>query len=141
MRRVMTSRPLRVLLAASEAVGFAKTGGLGDVAGSLPLALARRGVDVRVVLPLYRSTRDAGNCQPSDVHLNITIGSQTYPGRVWWSKLPNSEVPVYLIEQAHFFERDDPQSGHGIYQYSDGGSKRDYPDNTERVIFFSRALL
>lgn len=137
----MQGRPLRVLLAASEAVGFAKTGGLADVAGSLPIALARRNVDVRVVLPLYRAARETGLCQPTDIHLNVQVGPRNYEGRVWWAKLPHSEVPVYLIEQQHFFDRDDKSAGHGLYQYSDNGSKRDYPDNGERYIFFCRALL
>jgi starch synthase len=137
----MQGRPLRVLVAASEAVGFAKTGGLADVVGSLPIALARRGIDARVVIPLYRGARETGRCQPTDVHLHIPVGAQTYHGRVWWAHLPHSNVPVYLIEQSHFFDRDDSRAGHGIYQYSDNGSKRDYPDNGERYIFFNRALL
>ena len=45
--------PLKVLSIASECVPFAKTGGLGDVVGTLPKALHRRGLDVRVVMPLY----------------------------------------------------------------------------------------
>lgn len=137
----MTVRPLRVLLAASEAVGFAKTGGLADVAGSLPVALAKRGIDIRVVMPLYRCAKETGRCEPTDVHLNIQVGTEIHRGRVWWSKLPNSDVPIYLIENAHFFERDDRQAGHGIYQMAADGAKRDYPDNAERFIFFQRALL
>ena len=46
-------QPLRVLHVASEVAPFAKTGGLGDVCGALPKALRRRGLDVRVVVPLY----------------------------------------------------------------------------------------
>ena len=48
-------QPLRVLMVASEVVGFAKTGGLADVCGSLPQALARRGHQVAVLMPLYRA--------------------------------------------------------------------------------------
>src|SRR5438128_2533541 len=47
-----------ILLASSEVVGFAKTGGLADVSGYLPLALARRGHPVAVIMPLYRSVRE-----------------------------------------------------------------------------------
>ena len=50
---------MRILLVASEVVGFAKTGGLADVCGSLPVALARRGHEVAVLMPLYRSARGA----------------------------------------------------------------------------------
>jgi len=77
----------------------------------------------------------------TDVRLDIWLGQQQHVGRVWQSTLPASEVPVYLIEQPHFFERDDKGAGHGIYQMADDGSKRDYPDNGERFIFFQRALL
>src|SRR6266545_5934206 len=48
---------VKLLLAASEVVGFAKTGGLADVAGSLPRTLARRGHDCAVLMPLYRGAR------------------------------------------------------------------------------------
>src|SRR6185369_4813176 len=106
-----TGRPLRVLFVASEAVGFVKTGGLADVAGSLPRALARRGLDVRVALPLYRGARMARLPEATDITFDIPVGPKSYPGRVWWSYLPNSEVPTYLIEQPHFFERDDPSAG------------------------------
>ena len=46
-----------ILIAASEVIGFAKTGGLADVSGYLPLALRRRGHPVAVIMPLYRSVR------------------------------------------------------------------------------------
>lgn len=135
-------RPLRVLLAASEVLGFAKTGGLADVAGALPRALARRGVDCRVVMPMYRACRESGRpMEPTDVHLDIWLGQHQHFGRVWRSTLPDCDVPIYLIEQSHFFERDDKRSGHGIYQYAIDGSKRDYSDNADRFIFFQRALL
>ena len=49
-----------MLVAASEVVGFAKTGGLADVAGALPAALARRGNRVSVVMPLYNTVRQSG---------------------------------------------------------------------------------
>lgn len=135
-------RPLRVLVVASEALGFAKTGGLADVATSLPKALHRRGLDVRVAIPLYNSCRRATKPpEPTDVTFDISLGAQSHQGRVWWSYLPDSEVPVYLIEQPHFFARDDAQAGHGLYQFSADGGKRDYPDNAERFLFFCRAAL
>jgi len=52
-RKTSPRAPLRVLYVASEVAPFAKTGGLADVAGALPKALRKRGVDVRVVMPLY----------------------------------------------------------------------------------------
>ncbi len=134
---------LRILMAASEVVGFAKTGGLADVVGTLPKALAHRGHDCVVVLPLYHAVRHGKvPIEPTEYTFALPLGERTIPGRLWRSKLPGSEVPVYLVEQADFFERDDPAIGGGLYQYTEWhGGKRDYEDNAARFIFFSRAIL
>lgn len=135
--------PLKLLLAASEVVGFAKTGGLADVCGSLPRALSRRGHHCAVVLPLYACTR-SGNIplSPTPHTFAIPIGSRHVVGRLWQSALPGSAIPVYLIEQAHYFERDDPALGRGLYQFRESdGKKVDYADNCERFVFFCRAVL
>src|ERR1700687_3635521 len=90
----------RLLVAASEVVPFAKTGGLADVAGSLPRALARRGHQCAVILPLYNSAR-AGKIPLARTNLSFTvpIGGRKVPGTLWQATLPNSSVPVYLVEQ------------------------------------------
>jgi starch synthase len=134
---------MRVLLAASEVVGFAKTGGLADVAGSLPRALARRGVDCAVLLPLYRSTRSGKiPLTPTGLEFRVPIGARSVSGALIRATLPDSNVPVYLIEQPDYYERDDPSQGRGLYQFTlPGGQKRDYPDNCERFVFFCRAVL
>jgi starch synthase len=133
----------KILLAASEVVGFAKTGGLADVAGSLPRALAGRGHQCAVILPLYRSVHTGPiPISPTGHSFNIPIGDKSVAGRLWQSTLPDSNVPVYLVEQSYYFERDDPRQGAGIYQFTlPSGEKRDYPDNCERYIFFCRAVL
>ncbi|MBY0528199.1 MAG: glycogen synthase GlgA [Gemmataceae bacterium] len=134
---------MAIVHAASEVVGFSKTGGLADVAGSLPRALARRGHECVILTPLYRSARN-GKVPLTDTHLtfSVPIGARLVSGRLWKATLPDSSVPVYLIEQAEFFERDDPGQGRGIYQFTlPGGQKRDYPDNCERYVFFCRAIL
>jgi starch synthase len=133
----------RVLIAASEVVGFAKTGGLADVAGSLPRALARRGHECAVILPLYSCARTGKvPLTPTQHSFTIPIGERKISGSLWRANLPDSTVPVYLVEQPNYFERDDPAQGRGLYQYTlPNGQKRDYPDNSERFIFFSRAVL
>ncbi|MFA5256079.1 MAG: glycogen/starch synthase, partial [Candidatus Omnitrophota bacterium] len=73
---------LKVLLASSEVVPFAKTGGLADVAGSLPLALEELGVDIRVIMPKYASVKIAGN--------STKIGKN---------------IPVYFVENDDYFNR------------------------------------
>jgi starch synthase len=133
----------RVLLAASEVVGFAKTGGLADVAGSLPRALAQRGHECAIIMPLYRAVRTGKvPITPTDHKFIVPIGERQVAGRLWRATMPDSNVPVYLVEQSEYFERDDPARGQGLYQFTAAdGQKWDYPDNCERFIFFSRAVL
>lgn len=134
---------MNVLLAASEVVGFAKTGGLADVAGSLPRALARRGHNAAVILPLYRITRNGPvPLTPTGHRFAVTVGNRIVFGALWRATLPDSDVPAYLIEQADYFERDEDKQGRGLYQFTlPGGQRRDYPDNAERYTFFCRAVL
>jgi starch synthase len=134
---------LRVLLAASEVAGFAKTGGLADVAAALPRALARHGNTAAVVMPLYTAVRRSGMpIERTGAVLPVPVGGRTLACRVFRSRLPNSDVPVYLVEHQPFFERDDPAAGRGLYQQTMwGGYKADYPDNAERFTFLSRAAL
>jgi starch synthase len=133
----------KLLLAASEVVGFAKTGGLADVAGDLPRALARRGHECIVILPLYRCAKQGQiPVARTDHAFTVPIGNRRVSGALWHATLPDSDVPVYLIEQPDYYERDDPAQGRGLYQLTlPGGHKRDYPDNCERFIFFCRAVL
>ena len=123
---------MNILLATSEAVPFAKTGGLADVCGTLPLELARLGHSPVVMLPAYRQTRACGvPMEPAGIDLSIPIGSKTVSGRLLKSRLPGSEVPVYLVEQADYFDRPE--------LYGEKGT--DYFDNCERFVFFCRAVL
>jgi starch synthase len=134
---------LKCLHAASEVAGFAKTGGLADVAAALPPALAQRGLDCAVVVPLYRACRTSRQpLEATDLRFRVPLGERTVEGRVWRSTLPGSQVPVYLIEQPEFFERDDATLGRGLYQFTDGSGQRvDYTDNSARFGFFARAIL
>src|SRR5262245_59024759 len=86
---VSEDRRMRVLLASSEVVGFAKTGGLADVAGYLPRALARRGHQCAVILPLHRGCRNAiPKPEPTNQVLWARVGDRAVPGRLWRSSLP-----------------------------------------------------
>ena len=83
-RAVTRAKPIRVLLAASEVVGFAKTGGLADVAGALPPALARRGCQAAVILPLYRGARTGQvPVEPTDHVFRVPVAGRTVQGRLW----------------------------------------------------------
>jgi starch synthase len=124
-------------------VGFAKTGGLADVVGSLPRALAQRGQHCVIFLPLYSSVRKGPVPLTATEHiLRIPMGKRTVSGRLYQARLPDVDVAVYLVEQPLYYERDDPTQGRGLYQYTQpGGLKSDYPDNSERFGFFCRAIL
>jgi starch synthase len=123
---------LNILVATSEAVPFAKTGGLADVCGALPVELARLGHKPAVILPNYRQCRRAGPpIAPTGLDLSIPIGTKTVRGRLLQSTLPGSRVPVYLVEQDGYFDRP------ALY----GENGQDYIDNCERFVFFCRAVL
>lgn len=134
---------MRILYAASEVAGFAKTGGLADVLGALPRALAQRGHECALIMPLYRALRSGqAALDPTGLTFGVPLGSKVVHGSLWRGMLPGSGVPVYFVEQADYFERDDPASGRGLYQFTlPDGSKRDYPDNSARFVFFCRAVL
>jgi starch synthase len=123
---------VKILLVASEAVPFAKTGGLADVAGALPAELARLGHDVTLMLPAYRAVRASGiPIDATGESFEVVIGSKSVSGQFLKSKLPDSNVTVYLVDQPQYFDRA------GLYQ--ENGD--DYRDNCERFVFFSRAVL
>ena len=97
---------LKILLVATEAVPFAKEGGVADVMGSLPKELAALGHDVRLFLPRY------GVIDPQRWQLRFTDLSRTFPFgssyetvHVFETALPDAPVPVYLLEHEGFFGR------------------------------------
>lgn len=141
MHRATHAEPVKILLAASEAVPFAKTGGLADVCGALPVELARLGHSPILILPAYRQVLQGDfGLEPVGVDLSIRIGRKTVQGQLLQGRLPSPAGPdgaegesplVYFVRQDEYFDRD------GLYQ--DHGD--DYPDNCERFVFFCRAVL
>lgn len=123
---------LDVVIVAAEAVPLAKTGGLADVAGALPIALARLGVAATLIVPAYRQAwRGPTRLEDTGLRLGVPIGPKTVEGRVLTAALPDSDARAFLIDQPAYFDRD------GLYQERG----LDYPDNAERFIFFDRAVL
>src|SRR5262245_745741 len=92
---------LKCLHAASEVGVLAKMGGLADVICSLPEALALRGLDCAVVMPLYRACRKQ-QLEPTEHRFRVPIGERFVEGRLWRSTLPGSRVPLYLVEQPEY---------------------------------------
>jgi starch synthase len=120
---------MHIVFAASECVPFSKTGGLADVVGALPPALAALGHRVSVYLPLYRQTRlaDAKPVLPS-----VTV---PFDDRYRFCSVldggMHSGVQFYFIDYPPFFDRE------ALY----GTSVGDYRDNAERFALYSRAVL
>jgi starch synthase len=124
---------MRILFVASEAVPFAKTGGLGDVAGALPKALRALGHDVRLVLPRYRAVNPKRfGLRPMLKPTTLQVGGQGVAVEFRQAVLPGAEVPVYFIDAPALFDRD------GLYQDADS---QDYSDNLRRFSLFSQAAL
>jgi starch synthase len=121
---------LKVLFVASEVAPFRKTGGLADVAGVLPRSLRQRGIDVRVVMPLYQGMQ-WNSLERLEGVLSVPMYFGMARAGLRLGRIPGSEVPVYFIEYNRFFDR--PH----IY----GPPGQAYSDNLERFSFFSRASL
>ena len=111
---------LRVVLVASEVVPFAKTGGLADVTGALPIALDRLGHHVSVIMPRYPTIERAVRSLER-VHdgLTVPMGSQTEDGAVWRAKL-TPRIPVYFIEHQRYFQRE------ALYRAIDRAGSKDF---------------
>ena len=116
---------MKILYATSEAVPFCKTGGLADVAGSLPPSLAVEGAEVAVILPLYQKVRDRFGSQ-------LEFLCYDYVDLAWRHlycglfSLEKDGVTWYFLDNEQYFNRPD------LYGYADDG---------ERFAFFSRAVV
>jgi starch synthase len=122
---------LRILVVASEVAPFAKTGGLADVAGALPRALASLGHDVRIMMPKYRGVEaHATDSRIVVPRLHVPLGDRIAEGALVEAH-GASGVPVYLLEHDHYYDRD------SLYGTADG----DYWDNCERFVYFCRGTL
>jgi starch synthase len=129
--RRQVSQPLKIWFLASEATPFAKTGGLADVAGSLPAALKSSGADVRLVLPLYRTVREKGlEVRQLPERLEIPLGETRLPAALFQTRTEDG-VPVYLIGREDLYDRPN------LY----GNGLGDYYDNLERFAFYCHGAL
>ncbi|MDR1059353.1 MAG: glycogen synthase [Treponema sp.] len=124
---------MKILMTSSEALPWAKTGGLADMVSSLSAALAKLGHEVRIVIPRYYSI-DRGDLTPLEGAMGVPMGGGEEWSAVYSGVLPGSPrknpVPVYFIDHENFFGRD------GIYGVP---SEPDFLDNPRRFTFFCRA--
>ncbi len=109
---------MKIVMCASEVVPFAKTGGLADVAGALPLALEKEGQEVIIIMPRYKAIDPAKN-NLKKLKDDILIGST------------GKKIKVYFIESPAYFERD------GLY----GDKLGDHKDNLDRFSYYCKRSL
>ena len=124
---------MNIVYLTSEALPFAKTGGLADVCGTLPTRITALGHRAAIIMPAFGSIRKAKlPIEPTDTSFAIPMSDRKLVGaRLLKSRLPESDVPVWFIDQPQYFDRE------SLY----GTSAGDYPDNAERFAFFCRAAL
>jgi starch synthase len=125
---------MKILMVSSEALPYAKTGGLADAVSSLSTALSNLGHEVRIVMPRYYSV-DRGRLKALEGALGVPMGGGEEWSAVYTAALPGSSkkkpVEVYFIDHERFFGRD------GIYGIP---SEPDFLDNPRRFSFFCRAV-
>ena len=124
------SEELKVAFVSSEATPFAKTGGLADVAGALPVALGDLGIETALFMPYYSEIGTGGvNTESTGLVVEVALGDRVVEGEIFTSKVGG--VTVYLLKCDIFFDR--PH----LY----GPTSGEYFDNFERFTFFSRGVL
>ncbi len=121
---------MNVLFVSPEVNPLVRTGGLGDVVGSLPIALSKLGIDVRIICPLHRECQNI-EAQILPQKISINIGSGLFKGSIRQTTLGDSNVPAYLFDLPEFFDRG------GIYSDEQG----DFSDNPQRAFALCQAAL
>jgi starch synthase len=127
---------MRILFATAEVSPIAKTGGLGDVCGSLPKALAKLGHDVIVFTPYYRQSREwfaRNGVEPEVVTpaIRIVWGNWAAEASFLRSTLPGTDIPLILVANDYYFNREH------IYSARLDG----FDDYLERFTFFCRSIV
>jgi starch synthase len=118
----------KVAIVAAEMTPYAKVGGLADVIGALPAALAQRGAQVSVILPGYKTALEKLKTERIAQGRAVKVGTEPIKFGVLRAS-GTGAVSMFLIENEKYFGRD------GVY----GEKGADYPDNLARFIFFGRA--
>lgn len=122
---------MRIVMCASEVVPFAKTGGLADVTGALPLALEEIDQDVVMVMPHYKAIQNSKfSRQKSRDPDNMSGKIQNLKEHISYSTI-GKDIKVYFIKNEKYFNRD------GLY--ADKGT--DYSDNLERFSYYCKRTL
>ena len=121
---------MNILLISPEIFPFAKTGGLADVAGALPEALAKKGHKASVILPYYQLVKKNG-FKPVLFKKNISLRMNNREEVFNLFLLKNNGVDVYFIEKNEYYDR----------EFLYGTPQGDYQDNAFRFAFYAKAIL
>ena len=125
---------MKIMMISTEAVPYAKAGGLADVVSSLSLALSKQGHEIKIVIPRYYGI-DRSGLAALEGPMGVPLGGSEEWCGIYSTLLPNSgkknPVMVYFIDHEKFFGRD------GIYGTA---SEPDFPDNPWRFTFFCKAV-
>lgn len=120
---------MNILVIAAEAEPYAKSGGLADVVATLPREWKRSGHKPIIIMPKYGFINvERWGFQPTGLTLIVPMGYWTEFAHLWYGTLPDSDVPIYLVEHNGYYDRA------GIY-----GDPSEYGDNNRRFIFLARA--
>lgn len=119
---------MKVLYCASEVAPLIKVGGLGDVAGSLPKALAKLGVEIKIMVPRYEDVKTPGSQEIKVANFVVPFAGQAEQVFVWQINLPKTTIPVLLLENNQYLSKDGHQAFTGTVS------------EVTRFAFFSRAI-
>ncbi|MEK7203002.1 MAG: glycogen/starch synthase [Patescibacteria group bacterium] len=129
---------IKVLFLSAELAPLAKVGGLGDVAGALPIALAKLGVDIRICLPFYGLIdKQKYTIKKIVANLHVPKGDKNEIIDVWQTYLPKTKISIYLIKH-NFFNSKEIYSGKRIILNNKYTRQL---DDLKRFSFFTRAAL
>jgi len=121
---------MKIAEVSPEIIPYAKTGGLADVVGTLPLYLEKAGHEISMFMPFYKSVKKSGiDIKLLDITFDIPIDDIKHTVTLWKSIHHGSKnIAIYFIQRDEYYDRD------ALY----GTESGDYQDNSERFIFFSR---
>ncbi len=121
---------MNVLFVSPEVGPIVRAGGLGDVVGTLPIALKKLGIDVRILCPLHKVCKSL-KTHSLPFQINLNLGSKNFSVKFQETRLNNTDIPVYFLQNEILFDRP------GIYADENG----DYKDNPIRSFALSKAAL
>lgn len=120
---------MKILMVSSEAVPFAKSGGLADMVSALSLALKKENRDIRILMPLYNDVDPTQLEYITDLEINMVFRTETIS--LYFTEMEESGIPVYFIYSDKYFNRK------GIYGPTPASS---YPDNAHRFSLLSASF-